>query len=343
MSLTELKADVDADAALHMPDLTYNIQSNEHALRFEVVEMAQLLDGETDTVGLHITLDRQGTPQEHNYVFSRWSRLQLLSLMGTRERWFASVDLACQVRELNERLHVLENYNIRTAKAVDEDFPVRFVRGIVSHVYADIPNPDIMESIIAKMPENAAALRRYSGLTDRAFYAYVVSPSPITIPGTQFFAYPGAVVKNSDVGFTSLYVIPMLMIRSQGAPVVLEAQAVLKRIHRGKVDLPEKFDEAFRKCASLWSDLATKIPYLASKSYANADQAIETMARLLTSALATKEFIQKCRHAYAHTTRHHTALDIFETIVEVCATFDDRDDNYAVGAIAGAVLFKLLF
>lgn len=339
MSLTELKADVDADTALHMPDLIYDIEGAGHHMKFVTIPMSEHLEGEQDVVGLEIA--REGVAA--SYIFSRWSRQQLLALLGTREKWFSFVDLECQTKELNLRMHAFSGFNFRTARAVDADFPVHFVRGVVSRVYADIPNTEIMSAVIAKMPANAAALRRYSGLTDRAFYAYVVSPSPITIPGTSFFAYPGAVIRNSDVGFTSLYVIPMLMLREQGAPVVLESKAVLKRIHRGKIDLAEKFEEAFAKCAALWSDVATKLPHLASKKYANSADAVEAMARLLASALATKEFIQKCRNAYGQRQRRDTALDIFETITEVCETYSNRDDNYIVGAIAGAVLFKLLF
>ncbi len=343
MSLKELQADVVADAALHLPDVIYDIQSNDHHMKFEAIPMSTHLEGEDDVVGLRIAMNQQQDPTERSYLFSRWSRQQLLSLLGTKERWFSFVDLDRQASELNTRLHALGGYNFRTAKAVDEDFPVRFVRGVVSSFYADIPNTEIMEAVVARMPEDAVALRLYSGLTDRSFYAYVLSPSPITIPGTSFFAYPGAVVRNSDVGYTSLYVIPMLVLRMNGAPVVLESRAVLKRIHRGKINLSVKFEEAFAKCASMWADLATKLPYLASKSYHSADATVTAMSSLLTSALATKEFIQKCRHAYLLSPRQDTALDIFETITEVCATYSDRDDNYTVGAIAGAVLFKLLF
>lgn len=338
MSLLELKADVDADATLHLPDIIYDIQSNDHRMKFVTVPMEEYLEGEKNVVGLEIVREH-----EANYIFSRWSRQQLLALLGTKEKWFSYVDLECQAKELNTRLHALEGYNFRTAHAVDADFPVRFVRGVVSRVYSDIPNTHIMSAIISRMPGDAMSLRRYSGLTDRAFYAYVISPSPITIPGTSFFAYPGAVVRNSDVGFTSLYVIPMLVLKANGTPVVLETKAVLKRIHRGKVDLTDEFEKAFAKCASLWSDLATKLPYLASKQYPTSDAAVDAMSKLLASTLATKEFIHKCKISYQQTARRNTALDIFETITEVCATYDDRDENYVVGAIAGAVLFKLMF
>lgn len=343
MSLTELQADVIADASLHLPDVIYDTQSSEHSMKFGVIPMSALLIGEDDLVGLDIARDRHQNPTEVQYMFSRWSRQQILSLLGTKERWFSFVDLEWQAHELNMRLHALQGYNFRTSMAVDDDFPVRFVRGVVSSFYADIPNTEIMAAVVDKMPPEAVALRAYSGLTDRSFYAYVLSPSPITIPGTNFFEYPGAVIRNSDVGYTSLYVIPMLVTKAQGAPVVLEAKAVLKRIHRGRINLAEKFEEAFAKCAAMWADMAAKIPHLASKQYSTQDTAVEAMRRLLGGALASQEFMLKCERVYLSCPRNNTALDIFEAVNEVCATIGDRDENFAAGAIAGAVLFKLLF
>lgn len=339
MSLTELKGDVDANASLHLPDLIYDIDSRDHALSFEIARMSEHLPGEDDVVG--IKLIRGNTSAQ--YMFSKWSRQQLLSLLGTREKWFIPVELEQQAAELNIRKHALGYYNFRTSRAVDDDFPVHFVRGIVSSVYADIPNTEIMDAIIEKMPVESMALRAYSGLTDRAFYAYVVSPDPITIPGTSFFAYPGAVIKNSEVGYTSLWVIPMLMLRFQGVPFVLESKAVLKRVHRGKVNLSEKFEEAFSKCSALWSGFSAKIPHLVSKTYSTADATMDAMERMLVAAGAAKDFLQKCRTAYPTAPRNHTALDIVDTIAEVCASCADRDDSYVMGSVAGAVLYKLLF
>jgi hypothetical protein len=150
-------------------------------------------------------------------------------------------------------------------------------------------------------------------------------------------------VKNSDVGYTSLYVIPTLTMSMHAMPVVMESKAVLKRIHRGKIDLGEKFEEAFTQCSMMWVELAAKLPHLASKSYRTKDAAITAMTTLLTSILATKEFILKCTRAYGSVPRRDTALDIFEAVAEVSATYTDRDDSYAMGSIAGAILAKLVF
>lgn len=340
MSLTELRTDVDNDARLHLPDIFYDYDSPDYQLQFDVVPMSAYAPGEMDVVGAKLTIQNQ---HEAQYVFSDWSRQQLLSLLGTRERWFSFVPHERQADELNVRAHALTGYCLRTAMAVDDDFPVRFVRGIVSRCYTDIPNADIMAAVVDKMPEGTMALRHYSGLTDRAFYAYLLSPNPITIPGTQFFAYPGMVVKNSDVGYTSLYVIPMLVSASHGVPVIMESNTLLKRIHRGQINLHEKLAEAFDKCSLLWSDFSQKLPHLAAKKYSTADSARYAMGRVLASAGATRALIQKCEWAYNKHPRQNTALDIFEAISEVCSEITQRDDSYNAGAVAGAVLYRLLF
>jgi len=345
MSLKELKGNVDADAALHLPDLIYDVSSDDHSIRFEPIPLSTLLgEEEQDVVGATIERDRNAEGRrEDKYIFTRWSRSQLLSLLGTKEKWFSFVGLDRQADELNARLHGMSGHNLRTQSAVEDSFPVKLIRGLVSREYADIPNTEIMKAVVDTVPETSMALRHASGITDRAFYAYIISPTPITIPNTKFFAYPGAVVKNSEVGYTSLWVIPSLVVRAYGVPIVIESQAVLRRIHRGKVDLPTKFKEAFEKCAASWTDMASKIPVLASKSYLNEDDAVAAMERLLSSCLSRKDFIDLCRDTYRSQTRLHTALDIFESITEACASYTNRDESYEVGAIAGAVLYRLVF
>lgn len=337
MSLQELKTDIDDDAALHLPDYQYDPENS--SMDFKVLPMSTLIPGEPDTVGVRIVRGEDGA----DYMLSDWARQQLLALLGAREKWFSYVDLERQAEELNQRRHALSTFRIRTAKAVDSDFPVRFVRGVVSNVYMDIPNTEIMSVVVEKMPPEARALRLFSGLTDRAFYAYLLTPTAITIPGTSFFAHPGVVVKNSDVGYTSLYVIPMMVIRGSLAPVVFASKTILKRIHRGKVDIDTEFASAFTKSASLWADFQAQIPRLAGKQYIDMDDAVRAMRGLLVAAESTKELIHQCTTAYRAAPRKHTALDIFEVVSEVCAKTANRDDGFLTAAIAGSVLFHLVF
>lgn len=345
MSLKDLQDSVLADAALHLPDINYDLNSNDHSVKFEPLPLSTLIDeSEDDVAGLKIETDRQDLEkaQAHNYAFTRWSRSQLLSLFGTKEKWFSLVNLERQVDELNARRPGLSGYRIRTMRTVDENFPVRLVRGLVSGQYSEIKNVAIMDAIASKIDPESKVLRGYSGISDRAFYAYIVAPSPITIPGTDFLAYPGALVKNSEVGYTSLWVIPTLVTKRFDAPIILEGKHVFKRVHRGTPDLHGIFLDAFAKCSVTWADMTTKIPALVAKTYANEDEAVAAMQRMLTTAKAKAEFVADCASTYKSKARAHTALDIFEVIVEVCGRSTDRDETYTAGAIAGAVLHRLV-
>jgi hypothetical protein len=342
MSLTELRDNVAVDAAHHHADVIYDPASTLYNLSFRIIPMQTLIDEqEKDVVGLTIDYTEHG---HRAHMFTRWSRQQLLAFFGTREKWFGFVGLEREAEELNARASGLAGYRIRTMRPFDDSFPVHIVRGLVSAEYADIPNTNIMEAIVQKMPSEACALRHYSGITDKAFYAYVFSPEVIGIPGTAFLAHPGALVRNSEVGYTSLSITPML-VTAQGQPIVVKEHVLLRRVHRGRnLDLPDVFEHAFGRCSVLWQDMGRKILTLTSKKYASIDEAVATMERLLIRAEAKKEFVAACsaRYRTARAKPGHTALDIVENITEVCMEHTDRDENYELSSIAGAVLFRLI-
>jgi hypothetical protein len=348
MSLTELQDSVVIDADHHHPDIIFDPTGQHHNMFFRVLPMKEIIDeNEENMVGLVIdsNIDDHVLYETRAHMFTRWSRHQLLAFFGAREKWFSFVDLERQADELNARVGSLAGHCIRTMRPFDEDFPIHIVRGIVSAEYVDIPNVAIMEAMVARMPSDACALRYHSGITDRAFYAYVFSPDIIAIPGTKFIAHPGALVRNSEVGHTSLSITPCL-VTPTGQPIVAKEHVMLRRVHRGRdLDLMGLFEGTFDKCATLWKGMSSKIMMLSSKTYPDTDNAVATMQRLLIRAEARKDFIALCTQKYRNTRSgqtRHTALDIFEVVTEVCATFTDRDESYELGAIAGAVLFRLV-
>jgi hypothetical protein len=344
ISLETLKQKVDTQAARYLPDVIYGEEMQE-LLHFEVVPFHEVVDDPMEPDALTIRLRQHEKDEGMPHLTTNWSRHQLLQTMGTKEKWFAHVPLETQAQELNCRRHVLHNMVLRTMRGGDEEnYPFRVLRGLVSSQYCDIPNTSIMEMLISSLPpKDTYALWRHSGQTDRAFYAYVVIDRPIGISG-QLQGYPGLLLKNSEVGFTSLWVIPFLMLPWLGRAAVLEQQTLLRRVHRGRVnDLKELFEDALRRAAPLWKELSDKIPVLGQHVYPDEATAVDAMTSLVFSCGGSKMFAYRCEQDYKSAGHSiHNALVIFETLVKVAGTIINPDDAYVQNAVAGAVLLKLV-
>jgi len=336
-SLASLRERVQLHADLNLPDFTYG---DEGALTFKKLDISE---DDPEYVGLEI--ENPGDPDNKlPFLFSKWSRAQLLSRLGASEKWFRDVAASTQVEELNTRLHCLEEMKVRTCRGVSEDaFPYRMVRGMVSKMYTDIPNTSIMEAL-TEAAKDSYAVRSLSGITDRAFYAYVVIDSPLTIPNTSFRALPGVVVRNSEVGYTSLSLTPFMFKEDYGTVAILHKSTLLRKIHRGKVNKMEVlFKDALVSASRLWASIDTKLDTLFSTQFADAATALHRMAVLLQKAGATKAFVRKCESTYkqANPTRH-SALTVFEAILASLEHIHE-DDAFDQGTIAGAVLAALVF
>lgn len=338
LTLTDLKKAVDAQAARYLPDF---VPRNPDDIRFKVINLHELTGDTTEpgTVGLQILDDT-----ECSYLTTDWSRHQLLQAMGTKEKWFESVPLQVQADELNRRRDVIDHMMFRTMKGGDEEqFPCRPIRGIVSNVYSDIPNTEIMETLTGMMPEETCVFKKFSGQTDRAFYAYTVIDQPIGFPGHRK-CYPGLIFKNSEVGYTSLWVIPFILLPENGGRVaVMEQRYLLRRIHRGKVDLKEKLGEAMELAAPLWQELNEKISRLGLRLFTDEDEALEAMSKLISQVKGSRAFAYTCGNRYkAVGYTSHSAGTIFETIVATAGDDFDQDSAFTHNAIAGAILLKLI-
>ncbi len=330
--LTNLAARVEEFAALCLPDFSYSIDVAATA-RFE-----QYYYEEADETMLALTLIEGDTRNTH--VFNRWSYSQLLSNVGVRPKWFNDIKPEIAAEELNLRLRTMYDHRFRRMRSFDENGPL-ILRGTVSKHYADIPDTEIMKAIVALQPEGKC-LRWLSDKTDRALYVYVMSDNKIHIPNTNLSVWPGVVVKNSEVGYTSLWVIPFIYNVERSKVAVMEKKAVVRKVHRGDAnDLSKLLQEALEKTTAIWADMRTKIPLLVSISWPTEDIAIGVMSRLVDSCGGTKGFASKCETAYRaakHTT--HNALCIVEALLghPIATT---PDDEYDAAAIAGGVLLKL--
>jgi len=341
MTLKDLKRVVDRQAELFQPDFKYSVDQIDE-LQFEEVPLHKVLGDLTAPEVVGLVFKRPDDANVH-YLTTDWSRHQLLQALGAREKWFDPVPISTQVEELSRRRHVLDSMVFKTMKG-DPAYPLRTLRGLVSSSYTDIPNVDIMEALVNTLPEDTSyALRRFSGLTDQAFYTYLLLDHPISLPGSTE-GYPGVVIKNSEVGFTSLWVIPFLFIADTGRAAVMEPLHLFRRIHRGKVnDLQEKFEEAIGKMKPLWESLSAKIQTLDQITFANADEAMNEMERIILHVKGAKLFALRCRQAYQKAGyTAHTAYNIFECICDTAGKDLDPDVSYSKNAVAGAVLLKLV-
>jgi len=334
-----LASQVEAFAALCLPDFTYSNEDSRE-LAFVELDIAPFF-GET-LPQPHAAVAMTTAQQSKPYAFTPWSRSQLLSLMGCREKWFGHVPKAQEVAELNQRLHVLRGFVLRSMASFDS--PDLFIlRGIVSSKYADIPDTDITKAVVELMPEGQA-LRSFSGKTDRALYIYAITNNPIGIPGTTFSGFPGIVIRNSEVGFTSLWVTPMMYMTSQRVPIIFRRHAVLRQIHRGDAGkLAERFAEALEKTSAVWGSLEERFSRLRTITYSTEDEAVEAMAKMLESVGAEKFFSLKCASAYkaaAHPS--HDAFRVFEAVLGNVGNETSKDLAYDNAELAGAVLLHLI-
>jgi hypothetical protein len=333
--MTTLSGKVSDFADLCLPDTLYTTH-NPSTLSFTSVNLGEILGDpdQPDTVGL-LTFD--GEPQTH--IMTKWSRSQLLSIVGTKEKWFHAVTRRQEAEELNLRLSSLYDHRVRTMRTHFGD--LRVVRGIVSKFYGDIPDTEVMKVMLELMPEGYA-VRGLSDKTDRAFYVYALADTMIGIPGTRFHGFPGVVVKNSEVGYTSLWVVPTLFLPGYRKAIVFEKQVLLRRIHRGSYEsMKAEFEEAMQKAAAVWSDIAKSTVALAQIVFPDADTAISRMKTLIAECGGTKQMAHNCELKYqAHGHVLHTGQTIFSAILEVTEGLD-ADEAYTESVVAGAVLWRL--
>lgn len=336
--LTSLAKRVEDFASLCLPDFVYT-DAETRDMAFIELDLARFVGGSRIEMVTALSMnDGRAMP----YAFTRWSRSQLLSHLGAREKWFETVTRTQEVAELNVRLHALRNFMFRTMQSFDSP-DLYLVRGIVSSKYADLPDTAVMKSITELMPEGYV-VSSYSGKTDRAFYAYAITADKIGIPGTSFSGFPGVVLKNSEVGFTSLWVVPMLYLADYGVPVVFKKQSVLRRIHRGDVaNLTKRFEEALQNTKVIWGPIEEKLARLRTITYSSEDTAVAAMRDMLEISGAEKLFQHRCEAKYrsfSHTV--HDAFKVFEAVLANVKAEDNQDDAYVSSELAGGVLMQLI-
>lgn len=273
------------------------------------------------------------------HLLTPWCRSQLLSTVGTKEKWFQGIDRKIEADELNLRLRCLRDHRLRVMKTPHDELGI--LRGLVSRHYADIPDTDIMNALCESMPDGVA-IDRMSQKTDRAFYAYAMNQQEISIPGTLFRGTPGIVVKNSEVGYSSLWMIPTISLAGYSHPIVFEKKPLLRRAHRGSVDeLKKLFDEKLTEAKVVWADMPTKLAALARITFVTEDEAVRRLDALVDSCGGTKLMAQRAEAAFRAQANHtFTAEGLFRALLDTITVLN-ADIGFTEASIAGAALWQL--
>lgn len=285
-----------------------------------------------------------GTPLKHG--FTEWSRSQLLQHLGTREKWFNSVAPAQEAAELNARLHCLKKSVIRRRRLPEDTANgVKFeVRGFVSTSYVEIPDVAVVRALEDACGFDAMCVKHRTEKTDRALYAYVVSPQPATIPGSGETVWTGMVASNSEVGYSSLRIAPVLYIGGVKRPINLGTDLALRLVHRGDHnELGRVFKAATTQATSICGGLVQRMGGLRNITYPTADEAVVALRVALDRAKAPKSTALAAERAYRDAApQHHHGLGILEAVLAATESVTDNNKAYHNASIAGAVLVGLL-
>lgn len=319
-------------AAHYLPDFIYLNEKND-GLAFTVTNFDNIPGG--DSVAVEIA---ESPTMAFTYGFSEWSRHQLLAHLGTKEKWFDGVTRQVEAAELNIRRPLLDKRMFRLVKDESDD-TLRLVRGMVSAQYSDMPDLDVAEALVTHMPE-AWALRAHSGVSQRAFYAYVITADQVAIPGTTLRGFPGVIIRNSEVGFTSLWVVPMVWSPAHVRPLVFGT--ILQRRHRGTIVLSTLLEESLLKAKALWGPLFEKMRALEDVRFVDEDQAVAALRHAITIAGGSALMGHRVEAAYrARHNSQHNGGTVLEAVLTYIGAERDSDAGYDLSIVAGGVLVAL--
>jgi hypothetical protein len=282
-------------------------------------------------------------PNLHPHILSEWAERQLYTHFGVRPKWFTYVESSQQATELNLRLHSTPKHKFRTLR--DAGSELFLVRGFVSPVYADVPDTKVMDSLLEAFgsPDRARVLPG-AGKTDQCLYAHVINADAVALPTAAGGVFAGVTVMNSEVGYTSVRVVPVMYWDWCGQVVPIPSGKLFKRIHRGNFDnLVQDFRDAVEANKRYVGDVADMMKALENVTYQSADDAASALYAAVVAARGTRGFAQECTTAYSSSNRLvHTGVGIVQVIAEVAAKSLTQDEQYTLASIAGAVAVHLV-
>lgn len=276
------------------------------------------------------------------YAISEWAQKQLYTHFGVRPKWFSYVDSDQHASELNLRLRHTQDHKFRTLRVPSADF--YGVRGFVSPVYSDVPDTTVLDALKTAFGDaELAKVLPGAGKTDQCLYAHVINSEALAIPTAHGEVYAGLTVLNSEVGYTSLRVLPVMFWDWNFSVIPIPSGKLYRRIHRGKfTNLAEDFEGVVRDNAKYVGDVTEMMRGLADVSFPSEDEAAKALYKMVVSARGTKGFAQDCEHAYRKAGHaYHTGVAVVQTISDVAKNAISQDEVFNLSSIAGAVAVHL--
>ena len=168
--------------------------------------------------------------------------------------------------------------------------------------------------------------------------------TPLGLRG-DFMGVPGVIVKNSEVGYSSLYLMPFLLLETRGKlrPIAFVSKTLLRKVHRGSVaDLRKSFEEELGRLKDVWGPIKDKMNGLRNITYKTEDDAVNAMRRELTALRSTKASMLAYENAYrAMKLTVHDGLSILQAVLTTTRA-TTADASYDEAELAGALLLRLL-
>lgn len=290
-----------------------------------------------------VLLERIGDATRGPYAFTEWAIGQLYTHFGVREKWFSFVSLDTKCLELNMRLARTPEHRLRPIVCGD----AAVIRGFVSPQYADFPDTDVIDALVEIFhdPDHTLTL---PGSTKSFQCMYAIATdlriSAVEVGGLEVRL--GFSLLNSEVGYTSLRVIPVMYVRNHGAGRVIPIPSgkLYRKIHRGKIEnLQNDFRSAVNSYRAYVGDFNEMVRILSKKTYAGKDAAEAELRSLMKDCNATLAFIQACASTLQSSVGPWTAMTLVDVIAQTAeALTHDPDRRFSLASIAGAVAARVV-
>lgn len=267
---------------------------------------------------------------------------QLLSTLGVRSKWFRQAPAQQMVDEISQRNHLLQSQMFKIVALGDG----LIARGLVSKSYTSVDDTDVVDAIRAKYPTGVKVNAAGSFKTHESMNLVMYSRNNLVIPGSRAKVRAATVVRNSEVGTTSLWIIPALCI-NDSAPVILKSKAILRRSHRGSSrQMRAALGDALDKAAVFHEGLASKM-HLLTHTLGDISTVLDFLDGLHVRFKATKAVTLKFKQGFEKLHKSsgkkvYTLFDVLDSVVVTLSTLPKGEGMSGAADLAGGLFAHAL-